>query len=244
MPKKIKIHEMSFSGLYEYLMCPLKFRYSKIDQYVPEFTPVSLAFGSGIHNALEAYYKAIQNGKSPLATPILINIVRNALENPDIRFESDTKDDLIAKAGVMLEKAVAMPAGDIIGTEVPVEIDITEDFKVIGRIDLLTKESGDVIITDFKTACKKPSEKDVDSNAQLTTYSNVYPDAKLRIRAITKAKSPDCIDYFTQRTDAQRERLRKTFVAVKDCIEANSFYPCEGWQCGNCQYQERCQKDF
>ena len=69
MPKKIKIHEMSFSGLYEYLMCPLKFRYSKIDQYVPEFTPVSLAFGSGIHNALEAYYKAIQNGKSPLATP-------------------------------------------------------------------------------------------------------------------------------------------------------------------------------
>ena len=241
---KIKIHEMSFSGLYEYTMCPLKFKYNKIDKLIPEFTPATLAFGSGVHSALEAYYKNIQAGKKILDLPVLVNIVRNSLENDTIRFDKESKQELIDKSAVMLEKAIQMPVGNIIGTEVPVEIEIDSGFKVIGRIDLLSEESGDLVVTDFKTACKKPSEKDVNSNLQLTTYSNVYPDAKLRIRALTKTKNPDCVDIYTDRSDAERTRVKKMFAAVKGSIEANSFFPNEGWQCAGCQYQYQCHKDF
>jgi len=241
----IKIHEMSYSGLSSYLICPLKFRYSYIDQLMPEFTPASLAFGSGIHSALEAYYTALKEGKPPINIPIMVNIVRNALENESILFDKESKDELIDKAQVMLHQAIAMPVGEkIIGTEVPVELVIEPGFTVIGKIDLVTEETGIPVITDFKTACRKPSQNDVDTNNQLTTYSCVYPDAKPRIRALTKCKSPDCVDLLTQRSDEQRTRVRKIFKAVKTCIEANSFFPNEGWQCEGCQYRTYCKKEF
>ena len=42
---------ISFTQLDQYLRCPLKYRFTYIDRVEPEFVPVALAFGSGIHGA-------------------------------------------------------------------------------------------------------------------------------------------------------------------------------------------------
>ncbi len=241
---KIKIHEMSFSGLQTYLMCPQKFRYSNIDKVQSEFTPVSLAFGSSMHDALETYYNALTSTGEELSTDVLVNILKNGLEDESILFGAITKDELVNRGKVLLDCAIKMPVGKVVGTEVPVEIPITNSFSVIGRIDLLTEESGKTIITDFKTAAKKPSQSDVDSSMQLTTYSIAYPESEQRIRALVKSSKPGTYDFSTTRGLDQQVRVRKLFSKVKDAIEAGVFYPHESWACSSCQYYNRCQKDF
>ncbi len=235
----IKIHEMSFSGLQTYLMCPLKFKYGSIDKVQPEFTPQALAFGSAVHDALDSYYKSGQL----LTVDMMVNILRNGLADETIKLEYDL-EELIYEGRSLLTQAIAMPVGTIIGTEVPVEIPVTNDFTIIGRIDMISEENGQTVITDFKTASKKPSQKDVDANLQLTTYSIAYPNSIQRIRALIKSSSAHTLDLSTSRTDADRSRVIKMFTGVKDAIESGAFYPCESWACSGCQYYKHCHKEY
>ena len=230
---------MSFSGLQTYLMCPQKFKYGSIDKVQSEFTPQALAFGSAIHDALESYYRSDKK----ISPDMMANILRNGLTDEAIRFE-DSVDDFVAKGKELLTMAVEMPVGTIIGSEVPVEIPVTDDFTIIGRIDLLTEENGQTVITDFKTAGKKPSQTDVDGNLQLTTYSIAYPDSIQRIRALVKSAHSHTVDLTTSRTDADRSRVIKMFTGVKDAIESGAFYPNTSWACAGCQYYKRCHKEF
>lgn len=240
---KIKIHEMSFSGLQSYLMCPQKFRYSYIDKVEPEFVPLSLAFGSAVHLALEASSRAELAGDT-LPVTAIESVMRNGLSDKRINLEGQSIDGLVSCGGALITEAAAMPSGTVIGIEQEVEIGVTKDFAIIGKIDLLTEETGQTIITDYKTAKKKPSQSDVDSNLQLTTYSIAYPDSKQRIRALIKSNKPHCCDVMTTRTDEQRARVLKMFTGVKDAIESGAFYPHESWACTGCQYYKRCHKEF
>ena len=235
---------MSFSGLTSYLMCPQKFKYSNIDKVTSEFTPLALAYGSAVHDALEVYYNALTASGEQLPTTTLLNILKNGLEDEAIKWDGVEKDKLLIKSEKLLTDAVAMPVGTIIGTEVPVEIKVANDFSIIGRIDLLTEENGETIITDFKTAARKPSQVDVDGNLQLTTYSVAYPNSSQRIRALIKSKTPQVVDLATTRTDIDRQRVMRMFMGVKEAIEAGAFYPHESWACAGCQFYKRCHKEF
>lgn len=241
---EIRIHEMSFSGLSEYLLCPLKFKFNRIEGYMPEFIPVNLAYGSGVHCALEAYYKALMNAKPALSIPVMQNIVRNSLENDAIRFGNESKQDLVDKAGALFEEAVAHPYDKLLGVEVPFEIPVDTSFTIIGRIDLLTEELKRTVITDFKTMCRKPGDNDIIPRMQLITYGHAYPDAELRIRALVKKKQPECIDRKVLPKDYQRQRIPKLFADVKRCIEAGHFYPHPGWQCDGCQFRTHCKNTY
>jgi putative RecB family exonuclease len=64
---------LSFSAINEYLMCGLKYWFSRIEKISPEFIPDNLIFGKCVHQVLEEYNNCRLIGETP-PLPTLISI--------------------------------------------------------------------------------------------------------------------------------------------------------------------------
>ncbi|OGJ90450.1 MAG: hypothetical protein A2268_03000 [Candidatus Raymondbacteria bacterium RifOxyA12_full_50_37] len=241
----MQVTELSFSSLSEYLQfCPLKYYFRKVLHLEPEFLSAEMIYGSGFHKAVEAYFRAKMENKTVSADELMVLFCKS-FEDPKIRYNGQGKQEMADEAFVLLKLVMDLPIGRILAVEQPITIPIAKDFQIIGYIDLLTEENdGKRIITDWKTCKKRPNPDDVAQNMQLSTYNLAYPDAELRIAAVLKQKKPAVEFYPTSRTYDQRKRTVKTFIAVKQSIEAGQWYPREGWWCEGCQYQAQCTKEY
>ena len=56
---------VSFTQIDQYLRCPLKYRFTFLDRLEPDFVPVALAFGSGIHGAAAFFFRGAGQGERP-----------------------------------------------------------------------------------------------------------------------------------------------------------------------------------
>ncbi len=239
----MKTTRLSYSSLFEYLSCQMKYAYRKVYKVQSEFEPLDLIFGSAVHKSLELYYNTLKSTGEILPIETLVNIVRTELEDPDILFGEDSPESLVKLSKKMIESAIQLPVDEIIAVEQPFEYDIDPSLKITGRIDLITAESGIQKISDFKTSKKRYSESDIEKSLQLTTYSLPYPKGLLEFRVMLKTKSPEAVTYLTSRTDEQRERLKRLYLKVRDSIDTGCYYPIESWMCLNCQYQDRCRRE-
>lgn len=234
--------QISFSSLSDYLLCPLKYFYRKIAQITPEFTAAELCYGKGIHASLEAHFNAVKEGKSH-SEGYLIKLFRDTFQVSNVRYNGQNLDELTDEAAQLLQQAIGIDVGEVLGVEQPIEVQVA-DFKIIGYMDLVTMLNGETTIWDWKTSKKRPSQGDIDNNLQFSTYNLAYPHSAFKVVALLKQKKPSVEVYDTRREFFQRKRTIKTYVAVKSCIEAGHWYPKESWACGSCPYQTQCAKDF
>ena len=263
-------HELyiSYSQMFTYQTCPLKYKFQYVVQEPPERLSSALPFGRAIHSSLELYYREIQTTGVILPLERIQAVFRdNLVEQVEcstvpIIYKKDAQDfsALLVLGEAMLKafyEKVDLTGCEIIGIEVPLSAPLyTEDrelldIKLYGVLDLIIKDiSGNLLCIDNKTAKAKKSQSAVDEDLQLTTYSyllaaNKYAFPRSQIncgfQVLRKLKKPTIEYYYTTRTAEHRKKFAHLVSSILHGIENRVFYPVTSWMCGDCQYKEACK---
>ncbi|MFC1833748.1 RecB family exonuclease [Thermodesulfobacteriota bacterium] len=250
------IDHFSYSQLNTYLMCPLRYRLQYVELIPPAFTTSALVFGSAVHEAVAAFHHQRLLGDT-LGPDQMLDVYRQAWTNrngDEIRFcNGDNEEALQEKASQVLTVYHESfdPSVEILGIEEFFEMSINDTVPPFqGYIDLIEQGSGgNVTVVDLKTAARKLSNGQADSNLQLTAYSvgaqslGFNPDQlTLRLDVVTKTKNPELMRYETTRTEQERERFCKLVTSVWHAIERETWFPRHDWQCAQCAWSEPCSK--
>lgn len=248
------IAHFSYSQLSTYLTCPQRYGFQYVELVPPAFTSAALVFGSGIHEAVAAYYKSRLEGDE-LRPDQMVDMYRETwrgAENVKF-FNGDGEESLLEKAKQLIEvfRGQINSAMTVVGVEEFFELRLAKEVPPLpGYIDLIEQSAdGRVTVADLKRASKKPADSSAHSNLQLTAYSlgaealGFDPDQlTLRLDVLTKTKSPELVRYETIRTEAERERFVKLVKRVWAAIEHHAFYPREDWHCAQCAWAEHCRE--
>ena len=259
---------ISYSQIFTYLACSLKFKFQYVEKRPYERISVNLPFGGGIHTAVERYYRTLKNKGQiePLAVieELFEDCISLALDHTKIpviyKKEAPDRKSLIKLGKAMLKafyESVDLNGFEVVDVEMPLsarlytdESEVT-DFKLIGVIDLLLMdENRELIVVDNKTAIKPKSKSDVENDLQFSAYcyllaSNrfTFPTANIKCRmdVLRKLITPKMELYETTRSAQDRKRFAKIANAVLAGIDSRIFIPNKSWLCGDCQYIKACQ---
>lgn len=246
---------ISVSQINLYLMCPLKYRFTYIDQLPKAFKAAELAFGSAMHSAIEWWHKERQSGRLREWSEVagIFESDMHAQGVGEIRFKNG--DDLAAliekgrelvavylkeyKGGApqAVEQAFRVPLVDLeTGERLSLPLD--------GYFDLI--EEGDVVV-ELKTAARVYDITTLTQHLQLTAYAYAFQflrkrSPNLRIDILTKTKKPLLYSIEVARNQNSMVRFVHLAKYVIEGIRAGQFYPNAGWQCPSCEYFEVCQK--
>jgi putative RecB family exonuclease len=242
---------LSYSQINTYMTCSLRYKFQYIDAIPATFTSAALAFGSGIHEAVAAFYQTRLEGEE-LREDHMLDVYRNAWSKfANVKFfNGDNQESLAVKAKELISAfcASANPNTQILGVEEFFELPLGGLPIFQGYIDLIEQDAnGRVTIVDMKTSAKKPSNSNVDDNLQLTAYSfgaealgfNVY-NMKFRLDVLTKTKSPELVKLETSRTDKDRDRFIRLVYSIWNGIQREVFYPKQDWHCSQCAWATYC----
>jgi len=257
---------ISPSQVSTYIACPLKYRFSYVEQRQPERISMALPFGSSIHKSIEIFWRSVQSGeKERLST------LEQAFEE-HLRLELEyICQPIIYKKGMDFESTLEMgrrllktfyeniqtDGFQVVDVEAPLgarlydELGQPTDFILVGVVDLILLDDNGVLwAVDNKTASRAYSQEAVDLDGQLSAYacllaSNRYisrlDEVHCRFDVLRKLKTPALEHYVTTRSPRQRRSFSKLVCAVLDAISKNAFYPSRGWMCADCQYRTACQ---
>ncbi len=245
------IDHLSYPQISTYLTCPLRYKFQYLEQFPPAFTSAALAFGSAIHEAVAAFYQTYLEG-DVLKPDQMLDVYRDVWrQKEDSRFfNGDDEISLLMRAeqllGVFHESFE--PSTTVLGVEEFFAVDMENLPPFQGYIDLIERSlTGQVSVVDLKTATKKPSKGNIQSNLQLTAYSlgasglGFDPeDLNLRLDVLVKTANPDLVRYETRRTEEDRKRFIKLVQQVWKGIEAEVWFPKQDWHCQQCAFSAPC----
>ena len=264
---KQELH-ISYSQVFTYLGCSLKYQFMYVEARPPEHTNIALSFGGALHVAIERYYRTLKdkNYLEPLSVleELFQDCISMELDHTEIPvlYKKETPDrESTIKMGKALLKAfyesIDLSGMEIVAVELPLSARLYTDtgeateLKLIGVIDLVLRNlEAELIAVDHKSAAKPYAQSTVDSNLQFSAYSYllasnkyVFPTAPVNCRmdVLRKLKTPKLEHYHTVRTAAHRKRFAKIANAVLSGIENHIFIPNHSWLCADCQYAKACE---
>jgi len=231
---KTHIDYLSYSAIEAFRTCPLHFKLRYILR-IPTPTTAPLSMGNSIHLALRDFYR---NG-GDLLTHLKNNWISDGYGSSKHEQESLVKSqkflkeylvsDLHKKANpIYLEETFTLP------------VDTT--LKIGGKIDRIDERpDGTIEVIDYKTGANVPTQKEIDSELQMTIYA-LAASIKKPIDKIKLA-----FYYFdtatkieTTRTAAQLEAAKKELLEIRDQIEHSDFLCSSSLLCANCEYKMLC----
>lgn len=253
---------VSYSQIWTYLECSLKYRFQYVEKRQPERVSITLFFGSAMHTCLERYYNTFKLTQVPeqlsiltelFAEKITINVTSQIIpviykkETPDL----ETAIDLGCALLETFYNSIDMSGMEILGVELPLSTMITDDINLVGSIDLLLRDSQtqNLIVVDTKTAAKAKTQTEVDNDLQFSGYSHLLVEngyasksdfTLCRLDVLRKLKTPKLEYYYTTRNLWQRKRFSRIAKAVLAGIEHRVFIPTRSWLCTDCQFSNAC----
>ena len=249
---------ISWSAISTFRSCPLKYWFRYVAGLPEESVSSALFFGTGIHAAIEDFYRAELAGEAKPDLDQLMFAYRSAWlpHEPDkIQFGStETRGGLDALAGKMLAAFLASPAasvqGRVLGVEEEIRGTVVEGVPdLYGRIDLVTEDDDQLVLTDFKTSRGKwsPEQAD-DASEQLVLYSKLAgelaPGKKLvtRFLILTKTKEPVIEEHLGGVRPDRVERTMASVERVWRAIQSGVVYPAPSpVGCASCGYRQACE---
>jgi DNA helicase-2/ATP-dependent DNA helicase PcrA len=242
---------LSYSQIETFKFCPLHYK-AKYILKIPTPTYAAATFGKTLHDTLKYFYQGIMSGEK-WSTKELLDIYQKTW-NP-AGFDSRVHMEAMKKLGKehladfmnYFHKKEPKP----IGIEKPFIFSVSPSLKIGGVIDRINVlPTGEVEIIDYKTSAKLPTQKDVDTNLQLT----VYALSLLNVEGLAPVKDANGIIlslYFfkdhtkisTRRTAQQLDKVKEEIIKIAKDIEASDF-ACSGntW-CKTCEYKMLCSVD-
>lgn len=252
-----------------YARCPEQYRRAYIEGE-REPPGIALIVGSSVHDAAEDDLRSKAETGELMADDDVRDRARDSvMERTEEGFDPGETSAEVARAeAVDVAVDAASEFHRVIAPEVSplitpdgeaviehgwsIEIDDPDVPKIIGFIDYAhLADDGGVHVRDLKTAGKKPSQSQVDSNLQLTAYSlgaelalGQRPDS-VGIDALVKRKSgAEAVRITSTRTDADHDAFLRRVVAVSRSIQAGAFPPTDPgqWHCSErfCGFWKSC----
>ncbi len=263
----MEIHELreqphlSVSSINDYAECGLRYRLSRVERRLPEFTSDSLLLGVAVHRALKFFHQARKAGNRPPLPEVIENFEtcwREETGNrPDIRYGEGKDFESLREMGKALLTVYHERMEDdfrVLAVEEPFLLRIKGvPAPLIGVVDLVEEDSsGTIVVTDFKTASRAFSSEEVDRNLQLTVYGMAvraggFEDREILLRfdCLIKTKIPQYRQFYSVRTVEDEVRAVRKIRRIWDGIMKNVFIPNDtSWKCERCEYRKQCDAWF
>jgi len=231
---RVTIDYLSYSAIEAFRICPLHYKLRYILK-IPTPTTAPLSMGNSIHMALKDAY---QNKKK------LLDCLSEVWVSDGYTSKKHEQESL-EKAKKFLTEYLTSDLhkkANPIYLEESFNFTVDKTLKIGGKIDRIDElPNGDIEIIDYKTGANVPTQKDIDSNLQMTIYALAATIKK----PIEKVKL--CFYYFdtaskvvTTRTPAQLEAAKKELLEIRSQIEHSDFQCSRGLLCKNCEYKLLC----
>ena len=261
--------QLSYSQIFTYLGCSLKYRFQYVEKRQPERQSISLLFGRAFHDAIERFYLKVKTrgdyDRLNTLTGYFENVLRLALDESEVpvfyKKETPDADSAVSLGKSLIEtfyERVNLDGYQIVDAELPLTAELYDangsstGFKLYGILDLLLFDENRqrLVVVDTKTAAKPKSQSNVDEDLQFSSYAYLLAANKFssrtdtvncRMDVLRKLKTPKMEYYWTQRTAEDRKRFAKIASGVLNGIDNQVFIPNRSWLCSDCQYTEACR---
>ncbi len=227
-----------------YETCPQQYKFTYIDGLADQYKQPKpyLTMGAHVHNALKDFYEQVE--PTERSWEILESILRKRwTENRKGFVDREDEKQWGTKALQMLKQYVYK--NDVIKNPVMLEdyydMDLSEDIRVIGRIDRVDEDEEGLHVIDYKTG---HFNVDDVSNLQLIIYAmivhanrklNVYKASYLYL-ATNQWYSIDISD------DMYDEAAQELVERVEQIKNDREFIPQVNKYCKGCDFIEICPK--
>ena len=249
---------LSVSAVKQFLRCPLSYRFKYIDRIREETVSSALAFGRGIHAALELWFTAQLEGQpEPTLEELLVEFwdewkaceqetsIRLG-KNEDITKIADMAQRMIA---AFIATNAAHPAGKVVGIEEELRAALLVDAPdVLGRLDLIIETADAIVVIDFKTAKSKWSDAQrQDAELQAIVYKELAGQiagnklVRVEFVVLTKTKTPSVSIEPVAVTEPAIRRGKAMMSATWKAIQCGNFYPSPSISaCPGCPFRKQC----
>ena len=234
---------LSFSRVDTYELCPLKYRFSYIDE-LPSAPGPHLSWGSSIHTALERWWD--QKLPEPPDVQFLLDALYDAWDNEGFEgMERDEKIRWYRHAQDVLRRHHARYSQSYtpaVATEQWFELDLGDNVTVVGSIDHVARtESGGIGIVDWKTNRKAKTRAHVEDSLQLAVYTLAArelwgQEPKWVALDFVVPGVRVTVDRAGIDVDSAVARMR----SVADLIRREAFGATPNRLCGWCDYRAEC----
>ncbi|MFH0977695.1 MAG: PD-(D/E)XK nuclease family protein [Candidatus Woesearchaeota archaeon] len=244
----------SNSRLGTYEQCPLKYKFSYIDELETEFENTVEAFlGSMVHQALEKLHKDAKFEKV-LEKEELLDFYNNEWqkswdEKIIIVREEYSRENYRQMGERYLsdyhKRYYPFNQTRTIGLETQDTVELTEGYRIHVRMDRLSVNDNTYEIHDYKTSSRLPKQEDLDEDRQLAIYAygvkKMYPDAEnIRLVWHFLAFDKEMVSYRTEEQLADlRTEIMELITKIESCTE---FKPSESALCDWCEFQPQCPR--
>ena len=190
---------VSVSQVKTYLICPRKYELRYVRGLQPESRALALVFGSAIHEALAAFYVALQTDTEP-APEHIITVFGDALdaecrEGPEVDEGKTTVGEIKDKGIALLRlfhEQVERP-DKVLAVEQPFTMDLTDprsgqviEEQFTGVIDAIIEMHGQRVLVEHKTAARKWSQDQLEHDLQISAYLAANPAHCIRLQCLLR----------------------------------------------------------
>jgi CRISPR/Cas system-associated exonuclease Cas4 (RecB family) len=254
---------ISKSQIQTYLICPRKFWFQYVMGAMPEFLPASLPFGSALHGAVAAFYRAIKETGTKPELAFITREFELAWERAAVGHRLSFKGKTSVSSQLGLGKALLQKFYDEVkprkveAVEYPFAIALSDpntgaplDVSLVGIIDLIeSDDDGNLIITELKTSAKRYADSQGENQLDGLIYAyaisrlgfrTINGETLIRYDVLVKTKSPGFQQIYFNKSPEDYGRLVRWIQEILQAIDGESFFPNFGWACHNCQFRRRC----
>ena len=248
----------SFSSLRLYASCPLRYYFRYVLGLPESQIASSLAFGVGVHRALEGFYQTLLEGGAEPTLDELLDSFWAGWHADDGREIAFKKDEDLTDVGRLAEAVIRAflgsetrhVRGTVLGVEEPVRgvlVPGLPDF--VARLDLVVDAGDELTVTDFKTSRSAWSaDQAEDAGDQLLLYRELMSDwadgrpIRLEFLVATKTKTPTLTRHPVNTDPRRVKRMKATFERIALAIADERFFPNPSpMNCPSCPYRAPCR---
>jgi len=242
----LNLLNFSYSQLQSYKLCPLQYKYQYLLR-IPTAPSAAVSFGNTIHKTLQKFYQQFFQNKNIGIKEMLEIYQGNWIP---LGYASSSHETRMKKEGekilkIYLEKFHKKNIVTI-DLEKLFKIKLTNDIYLTGKIDRVDRlKNNQIEIIDYKTG-KKPEEKELKKDLQLTIYALAATDKGLYKKRLNQVR----LTFYYLQT-MEKVSLYKTINDLKSIkadvekiisqIRNNDFNPKVGPWCDFCPYKIICE---
>ncbi len=248
--KEEVVFSIDFTNLSQFFNCQFGFRLSQIYGFV---NPINLrmGYGASIHSMAKEVNKYVMENKTDTIPDEIMNHIKEGFYLPYIGHANNTYELMRKKAEACIEKFVkenGKQFSEVEYVEKYFEVAFRKDILVNGRIDLIRRKNiegkWEVIIVDYKTGEKKPSE--LEQRLQLEIYALGYKKLTGHDADVLEIVDIEGNEVISSRA-VLPENLEDTAERIRDACDEildnnNVKRVCEKNKCKNCNHRLMCYK--
>ena len=239
--EKLQRRALSAGAIETYELCPLRFKLER-DWNLPGEISAALQYGNAVHTVLKQFYDPTYEES--------IRTVEQVQSAFSAEFSKAALDDSVQRSlyfrlggeqlGEFVRQSHLRPVPDIVGAEIPFELEI-QGVKVVGRIDRVDLLEGKkVAIVDYKTG-RARKQQEADRSLQLSIYAIAASEAMQYI--------PQRLEFYnletnesvvTTRSLEQMVTARERVIKVAEAVQQHLFEPNPDHHCTWCPFQKLC----